>query len=65
MDPKERAERYGAESPLEFSHTFTEYLGGMMAAGLALVDLYEDVDPQDVLSGFMPKYMAVKAIKLK
>lgn len=63
IDPAERAEKYGADSPLEFSHTFTDFLAGQMAAGLALVDMYEDINPNDPLSAFMPLFMATKAVK--
>jgi SAM-dependent methyltransferase len=63
IDPQERAQKYGAETPLEFSHTFTDYLAGQLAAGLQIVDLYEDVDPTDPISNFMPSYMATRAVR--
>ena len=63
LDPGERETRFGPDSPLEFSHSFTDYLGGQMAAGLRLVDLFEDVDANDQISRFMPQYMATRAIK--
>jgi SAM-dependent methyltransferase len=56
---EERIQRFGADTPLEFSHTFTDQLGGQMAAGFHLVDLYEDIDPNERLT----KYMATKAVK--
>jgi ubiquinone/menaquinone biosynthesis C-methylase UbiE len=65
ITPEERAQRYGADSPLEFSHTFTEQLGGMMSAGLHLVDIYEDIDPGEPIARLMPSFMAIKAIKPK
>ncbi|GAP13338.1 methylase [Longilinea arvoryzae] len=64
LTPQERAARLGPDDPLEFSHTFTDFLAGQMAAGLALVDLYEDVFPDDPINKFMPQFMATRAVKL-
>lgn len=64
IDPAERAARFGADAPLEFSHTFTDQLAGQMAAGFHLVDLFEDSMPGELLSSFMPGYMATRAIKI-
>ncbi len=64
IDPEERAERFGAQSPLEFSHTFTDLIGGQLAAGFHLVDMYEDTDVRDPLAQYMPLYMATRAIKV-
>lgn len=63
ISPEERAEKYGKDSPLEFSHTFSDQIGGQLAAGFLLVDLYEDSDPREPISQFMPLYMATRAIK--
>lgn len=63
IDPQERAEKYGADTPLEFSHTFTDFLAGQTRAGLVLVDLYEDVDPGSDMSKFYPEFMATRAVK--
>jgi SAM-dependent methyltransferase len=60
---EEHRQRYGEHAPIEFSHTFTDQLGGMLSAGLHLVDLYEDIDPGDPIAKFMPSFMAVRAIK--
>jgi SAM-dependent methyltransferase len=64
ISPEERAERFGASTPLEFSHTLTDLLGGQLAAGFHLVDLYEDTDERDPLSRYMPLYMATRATKV-
>jgi SAM-dependent methyltransferase len=63
IDPDERARRYGADAPLVFSHTFTDLLGGQFSAGLHLTDLYEDINPEERLSTFMPTFMATRAVK--
>lgn len=39
-------------------------LGGQMAAGLAVVDMYEDIRPEDPVSAFMPLFMVTKAVRL-
>lgn len=64
LSAQERAEKYGPDEPLEFSHTFTDFLAGQTDAGLALVDLYEDVSPDDPLTAYMPQFMATRAVKL-
>ncbi len=64
LSSQERAARLGPDEPLEFSHTFTDFLAGQTAAGLALVDFYEDIFPDDPVSKFMPQFMATKAVKL-
>ncbi len=61
----ERVERYGANTPMEFGHTLTDQLGGQMAAGFHLVDLFEDIDPNDHLHDFFPQFIATYAVKLK
>jgi len=63
MDPEERARRYGADSPLEFSHTFTDLIGGQLAAGLQLTDLYEDIKTDELINNYMPSFMATRAVK--
>jgi len=64
LTPQERAARLSPDDPLEFSHTLTDFLAGQMAAGLMLVDLYEDIFPDDTLNRYMPQFMATKAAKL-
>jgi len=64
LTPQERAEKLSPDDPLEFSHTFTDYLTGQMDAGLVIVDLYEDIHPEDPVSAFMPLFMATRAVKL-
>lgn len=60
---EERARRFGADTPLEFSHTFTDLMGGQLAAGLHLVDLFEDTHPGEPISNFMASFIASRAIK--
>lgn len=63
VSPEERARRFGENAPLEFSHTFTELIGGQLAAGLQLTDMYEDRTPGELISKYMPSSMATRAIK--
>jgi SAM-dependent methyltransferase len=63
IDEETRQRLYGAGRPIEFSHTFSDQLGGMLAAGLHITGLFEDVDPGDLISRFMPTFMAIRAIK--
>jgi SAM-dependent methyltransferase len=64
LTPARRAELDGGEA-LEFSHTLTDLIGGQLAAGLLLADLYEDRwnDAAAPLDPFMPSFVATLAIK--
>ena len=63
QDPVERQRRYG-DSPLEFSHTMTEQIGGQFEAGLHITGFYEDrhIGSQQA-ANFMPTYYATRAVK--
>jgi SAM-dependent methyltransferase len=51
-------------SPLEFSHTLEDQIGGQLTAGFVLTDLYEDHDERDhPLRNYMPGYIATRAAK--
>lgn len=64
ISSEERSERFGAQTPLEFSHTFTDLIGGQLTAGFHLVDMYEDSDERDPLTQYMSLYMATRALKM-
>jgi SAM-dependent methyltransferase len=59
--------RYLAErSPLEFSHSLDEQIGGQLAAGFLLAGLFEDRYPpeqNDAISRVIPVFIATRAIK--
>jgi len=61
---EERIQRFGADTPLEFSHTFTDQIGGQLAAGFHLVDMYEDINPSEPINKFMPTLMATRSLKI-
>lgn len=54
-----------AGEPAEFGHTLEAQIGGQLAAGLHLVDMYEDryPGPNDPLSDHAPTFIATRAVK--
>jgi SAM-dependent methyltransferase len=59
---QERLRMFGADSPLEFSHTIDDLIGGQLDAGFLLAALYSDMQ-NGPLGKFMPAYIATRAIK--
>jgi SAM-dependent methyltransferase len=49
--------------PLEFGHSLEDLIGGQLEAGFHLVGLYEDADPEDLLSEFIQTFLATLVIK--
>jgi SAM-dependent methyltransferase len=52
--------------PVEFSHSLADQIGGQADAGFHIVGLYEDVfapEDGDLLSKYMPVFIATRAIK--
>ena len=65
LSPEQLAQYQADGSPLEFSHTLEDQIGGQLQAGLVLVDLYEDWElEEDAVNRYFPKYIATRAIKL-
>lgn len=61
---EEERQRFASQNlPLEFSHSLEEQIGGQLQAGFLLAGLYEDIDPETVLSDYIPTYIATRAIK--
>jgi len=64
---EEDARRFREEgTPLEFSHSLEDQIGGQIAAGFAITGFYEDRDPDEAdnpLSKFMPVFIATRAVK--
>ena len=58
----ERAQ-YDGDSPVEFSHSLTEQIGGQLDAGFALTHLVEAPNHADATAQYMPGYFATRAIK--
>jgi len=61
---EERAKLFG-DSPLEYSHTLADQIGGQLDPGFVLAALYEDWHKEHYqASRYMPTYFATRAIKL-
>ena len=54
---------FGDDSPLEFSHSLADQIGGQLQAGFVLVDLYEDIQ-NSAIGKLLPAYIATRAVKL-
>jgi SAM-dependent methyltransferase len=61
---EERKRMFGDDSPLEFSHSLSDQIGGQLQAGFVLVDLYED-EQNSAIGKWLPAYLATRAIKPK
>ncbi len=63
LTDEERARLADQDAPLEFGHTLGDQIGGQLEAGFVLTDFYEDIDPESVLGGYIPSYIATRALK--
>ncbi len=64
---EEEKRRYTEKNePLVYAHSLEDQLGGQLAAGLALTDLFEDYgrDKKEAIDKHLPAYMATRAMKL-
>ena len=65
----EEKQRYNDEgNTFEFSHSLEDQIGGQIEAGFIITGFYEDRDrdiekPENILSKYMPIYIATRAIK--
>lgn len=64
LSESERQRYINEETPLEFSHTLTDQIGGQVEAGFIISGFYEDIDPDTILEAYFPSYIATKAKKL-
>jgi SAM-dependent methyltransferase len=62
LSEEERQRIFGEETPLEFSHSIEEQIGGQLEVGFLLTGLYED-QQNSPLGKYMPGYFATRAIK--
>lgn len=68
LSEEERRRLFGAEEPVEFSHTLDDQIGGQLEAGFLIAGFYEDSYGEgegDLLSKYMPTFIATRAIKPK
>ncbi len=63
LDAEARGRLLASGSPVEFSHTLEDQLGGQLAAGFHLTGFYEDRHRDLPIAGFMPTYIATRALK--
>ena len=53
-------------TPLEFSHTLEDQIGGQLDAGLLLTGFFEDgydEKENDLLTNYMPTFIGTRAVK--
>lgn len=62
---EEEKERFLHEdAPLEFGHLLEDQIGGQIDAGFVIAGFYEDGDPAEPISAYMPGYIATRAVRL-
>ena len=65
LSPEELEKFMAENSPLEFSHTLEEQIGGQLQAGFVLTGFFEDLDSRDEpVNRYFKKYFATRAVKL-
>jgi SAM-dependent methyltransferase len=62
LSDEERQREFGDDSPLEFSHSLEDQIGGQLEAGFILIGLYED-QQNSPIGKYMPGYVATRAVK--
>lgn len=62
LSDEERAQ-FGADAPLEYSHTMTEQIGGQIAAGFVLTHFVEAPHHAGLTAKYMPGYFATTSTK--
>jgi len=62
LSPEQRQYEFGDDSPLEFSHSLADQIGGQLDAGFVLTGLYEDTQ-KSALGEYLPAYIATRAVK--
>lgn len=60
---EERATKFGADAPLEYSHTLTDQIGGQLAAGFVLTGFAEAPHQSNASAPYMSNYFATLAVK--
>jgi SAM-dependent methyltransferase len=66
LEEEKREKLIQEGSPLEFSHTLDDQIGGQLEAGFVITDFYEDRYQDydwDPLSRIMPSFIATRAVK--
>lgn len=63
LDPKDLEACIEDGTPLEYSHSLTDLIGGQIEAGFEINGFYEDICPDSLLSKYHPTYIATRSIK--
>jgi SAM-dependent methyltransferase len=63
LSPEKLEEYKQTGSPLEFSHTLTDLVGGQCDAGFHIIGFYEDKHEESMVSKYHPTYIATRALK--
>ncbi len=63
LEPGERERLWGADAPVEYSHTLTEQIGGQLAAGFVLTGFADAPHHSNATAGWLPGYFATRAVK--
>jgi SAM-dependent methyltransferase len=49
--------------PVEFGHSLEDQIGAQISVGFTITGFYEDRDPRNILSEYLPIYIVTRAIK--
>ncbi|MER5946704.1 class I SAM-dependent methyltransferase [Streptomyces sp. NPDC001904] len=60
---EERAAKFGADAPLEYSHTLADQIGGQLAAGFVVTGFTEAPHQSNASAPYMSYYFATQAVK--
>ncbi len=64
FDDKEKARFLRKEAPLEFSHTLTDQISGILKSGFVITDFFEDPwDVEEPINRFFPQFMVIRATR--
>jgi SAM-dependent methyltransferase len=63
LSRQEREEAFGADAPVEYSHTMDEQIGGQLRAGFVLTGFAEAPHHADATARYMSGYFATRAVK--
>lgn len=64
FNPLQDPSLFREEDGMQFSHSITEQIGGVVKAGFIITDLYEDTNGYGLFDELnIPSFIAVRAIK--
>ena len=63
LSARERKARLASGEPLLFGHSLEDQIGGQLEAGFSITGFFEDSQPGQPLSEFMPPFIATRALK--